>query len=221
MTSLTRLSDLDDDALAAAYAAPRTPWLRLNFVATVDGSIQGPDGLSKSINNEADHRIFAALRRLADVIVVGAGTVRAEGYRPNPKPFVVVTRQSGLPPTLQEGDVSQVYVATGADNPHLGELRDQLDDRVLVLGERGPDLVALREALQERGFGDILCEGGPSLAADLVRAGQVDELCLTTVPLLVAGEGLRVLEGPAVDVPLRLHSLLEEDGTLLGRWWRR
>jgi len=219
VTELLRLADLDDDALAAAYAPPRTPWLRLNFVATVDGAVQGEDGLSKSINNDADERVFGALRELADAVVVGAGTVRAESYRPNPKPLVVVTRQGAVPPSLREGDLSQVHVATGSTAPHLDETRDLLGDRALVLGEDAPDLRALRDALVERGFGDLLCEGGPHLAGDLLAAGLVDELCLTTVPRLLGGDHLRAVAGGRVDVGLSLGGLIEDDGTLLTRWW--
>jgi riboflavin biosynthesis pyrimidine reductase len=218
MTSLRRLAELDDDALQAAYAPLQVPWLRLNFVSTADGAVAGRDGTSRSIQNDADQRVFSALRSQADVIVVGAGTIRAEGYRPNPKPLVVVTRTARTPPTLLEGDISQVYVATGAEAEHLPEARSAFGDRVLVLGDEGPDLVALRAAMLGLGFDNMLCEGGPHLAADLLAAGVVDELCWTIVPALVAGHGLRVTAGAAMDVPLRLHSLLEDDDTLLGRW---
>jgi riboflavin biosynthesis pyrimidine reductase len=214
-----RLADLDDDALRAAYAPPRTPWLRLNFVATVDGSVRGSDGKSGSINNDADKRVFGALRDLADVVIAGAGTVRDEGYRPNAKPFVVVSRSGDLPPTLREGDISRLYLATGAQAPGLAEARSVLGDRVLVLGEKEPDLKALRAALEDLGFGDLLCEGGPSLAGDLVAAGVVDELCCTIVPRLVGGDHPRITDGPEVDVPLSLHALMEQDGTLLTRWF--
>ncbi len=219
MTELLHLADLDDEALAAAYAPPRTPWLRLNFVSTVDGAVHGEDGRSKSINNEADGRVFRTLRWLADVVVVGAGTVRTEEYEPNPKPLVVVTRQGAVPPSLLAGDLSQVYVATGASAPALGETRELLGDRALVLGESEPDVTALRDALLERGFRDLLCEGGPQLAADLLTAGLVDELCLTTVPRLLGGDVVRGVAGDRVDVELRLAGLVEEDGTLLARWF--
>lgn len=212
------LADLSDDELLAAYEPPRLPWLRLNFVATVDGAVQGGDGLSKSINNEADGRVFGMLRERADVIVVGAGTVRAEGYRPNPKPFVVVTRSGEVPPTLLEGDTSQVYVATVASAPHLAETRRLLGDRVLELGEHSVDLGLLRRRLEDAGFSELLCEGGPHLARDLLAAGLVEELCVTVVPRLVAGDHLRVSAGPPVDVPLSLAGILESDGTLLQRW---
>jgi riboflavin biosynthesis pyrimidine reductase len=213
------LRDLDDDELAAAYAPPRLPWLRLNFVATVDGAVQGGDGLSSSINNDADGRVFDMLRRRCDVVVVGAGTARAEGYRPNPEPLVVVTRSGEVPPTLLEGDMSQLHVATAASAPHVEEARRLLGDRVLVLGEHAPDLGLLREWLGEHGFEEILCEGGPHLARDLLAAGLVDELCATVVPRLLAGDHLRLAAGPPVDVPLRLGGVFEQDGTLLHRWF--
>jgi riboflavin biosynthesis pyrimidine reductase len=218
MTTFGRLAELDDDALRAAYAPPRLPWLRLNFVSTVDGAATGSDGVSGSINNEADHRVFAALREQADVVIAGAGTIRDEGYRPNPKPLVVVTRSGTIPPTLLEGDTGQVYVATGASAPGLAEARSVLGDRVLVLGDDAPDPVAIRSALVGRGFANLLCEGGPHLARDLLAAGVVDELCLTLVATLVAGDAPRITVGDPVDVPLTLHALLEADGTLLGRW---
>ena len=94
-----------------------------------------------------------------------------------------------------------------------------LGDRVLVLGDDAPDPVSLRRALEDAGFSNLLCEGGPHLAADLLAAGLVDELCSTTVPTLVGGSHARIAEGAGLDVPLRLHSLLESDGTLLARWF--
>lgn len=218
MTTFGRLSDLDDDALRAAYAPLRLPWLRLNFVSTVDGAVEGADGKSGSINTEADRRVFALLRELADVVVVGAGTVRAEGYRPNAKPLVVVTRSGDLPPSLLEGDTGRLYLATGSRAPGLGRAQEVLGDRVLVLGDEAPDPVALRRTLEDLGFASLLCEGGPHLAADLLAAGLVDELCSTLAPTLVGGTHARLAEGAGFDVPLRLHALLEHDSTLLARW---
>lgn len=213
------LTDLDDDELSAAYEPPRLPWLRLNFVATVDGAAQGPDGLSGSINNAADKRVFRALRDYADVIIAGAGTVRAESYRPNPKPMVVVSRSGEVPPSLRERAGGDLFMATCGRAPHLEETRAALGaDNVLILGDYSPDLGSLRRELVARGFRDLLCEGGPHLARDLLAARVVDELCLTTVPRLIADRHLRVTAGPPVDVPLRLQGLLEDDGTLLARW---
>jgi riboflavin biosynthesis pyrimidine reductase len=219
VTDLRQLSDLDDQALEAHYAPLRVPWFRLNFVATTDGAVQGPDGLSESINNKADKRVFHALRDLCDVIIVGAGTARAEGYRPNPKPMVVVSRSGQVPPTLRERRGGELLMATCGQAPYLAETQALIGgEHVLVLGEYSPDLQSLRRELVARGFQDLLCEGGPHLTRDLLAAGVVDELCLTTVPRLIAAEHLRMTAGPPVDVGLRLHALLEDDGTLLARW---
>ena len=76
-------SDLTDDALSSLYArADRSePWLRVNFVSSVDGAAT-VDGVSGGLGGDADHRVFALLRELCDVVIVGAGTVRAESYGP-------------------------------------------------------------------------------------------------------------------------------------------
>ncbi len=79
--------------LAHLYAAPADPWLRVNMVSTLDGAASGDNGRSGSINNAVDKRVYDQLRALADAIVVGAGTARAEGYAPVDRPTVVVSRR--------------------------------------------------------------------------------------------------------------------------------
>lgn len=208
------------DDLAVVYAPPSTPWLRLNFVSTVDGAAQGSDGKSGGINNAADKIVFDTLRGLADAIVVGAGTARTEGYRPVATPIVVVSGSGQVPPRLRGAEAGQVLLVTHAASPGITEAREVLGaEQVLVLGAAEVDLTTLVPALVERGLRDLLCEGGPRLARDLLAAGAVDELCVTTVPHLIAGEQVRLLTGAQVDVPLRLASLLEEDGTVLARWF--
>ena len=73
---------------------------------------------------------------------------------------------------------------------------------MLVLGSHRVDLAALKQALVDRGFGDILCEGGPHLLRDLLDQGVADELDCTFVPRMVAGVQSRITDGPPVDVPL-------------------
>jgi riboflavin biosynthesis pyrimidine reductase len=216
---LQRLADLSDDDLAEAYAPPRSPWLRVNFVSTVDGAAQGGDGLSKSINNDADKRVFDALRRRADCLVVGAGTLRAEGYDVPRVPLVVVSRSADVPPTLRGAPRGRILMATVASADGLAAAREELgEEHVLVLGEDEIDLGLLKATLAERGWSEQLCEGGPSLFADLLAAGVVDELCWTVVPRLTGGDAVRIATGAEVDVALRPVLLLEQDGTLLGRW---
>ena len=185
--------DVTDEDLARLYAVPeRRAFLRVNMVSTVDGSATGDDALSGSINNAVDKVVFDHLRATADVVVVGAGTARAEGYGPAGKPMVVVSRSGDLPERLR-----------GADDVSV----ESLDDPV-----------AFKQSLVDRGWTTILCEGGPSLLRDLLVGGVVDELCTTTVPRLVGGDGPRIVAGPPLDVPLRLHTLMEQEGTLLARW---
>jgi riboflavin biosynthesis pyrimidine reductase len=216
---LRRLSDLSDDELAEAYAPPSAPWLRVNFVSTVDGAAQGADGLSKSINDAADKRVFDALRTRADCLVVGAGTLRAEEYRIPALPLVVVSRSADVPPSLRGAPRGRVLMATVSVSAGVAAAREELgEENVLVVGEDEVDLAALKQALADRGWTEQLCEGGPSLFADLLAAGVVDELCSTVVPRLTAGNAVRITAGAEVDVPLRPVLLLEQDGTLLGRW---
>ncbi|MFX0537694.1 dihydrofolate reductase family protein [Ornithinimicrobium sp. Y1847] len=216
---LNRLADLSTEDLRAMYAPLRKPWLRVNFVSTLDGAAQGGDGLSKSINNDADQRVFRALRAHADCLVVGAGTLRAERYQHPTLPLVVVTRSGEVPDSLVDAPDGSVLMATVASAPGLDAARELLgEERVMVLGEREIDLPALKSTLAERGWVDQLCEGGPHLFGALAAAGVVDELCLTLVPRLIGGDHLRVLAGHGVNLDLRPRLLLEQDGTLLGSW---
>ncbi len=135
LTGATPNENITDADLAELYAPPAgQPWLRVGMVSTVDGSATGDDARTASINNAADQRVFQALRSLADVIIVGAGTAKAH------------------------------------------------------------------------------------LSRDMVFQGCVDEVAATTVPRLVAGAYPRTTEGAPINVPLELTMLLEDSGTLFGRW---
>ena len=208
--------------LRDVYAAPSTPWLRVNMVSTLDGAATGESGLTASINNGPDQRVFNLLRELADVVVVGAGTARAEGYPPLEVPTVVVSRSGRVPEKMRAAEPGRVLVATCSHATGLEEAREILGaEHVVVLGSHRVDLAALKQALAERGYQDILCEGGPHLLRDLLDEGVADELDCTFVPRVVAGLHPRITNGPPVDVTMRLHALVEEDGTLLGRWFTR
>ena len=208
--------------LREVYAAPETPWLRVNMVSTIDGAATGESGLTASINNEPDQRVFRLLRELADCVVVGAGTARTEGYPPLDVPTVVVSRSGSVPEKMRGADPGRVLLATVSVAAGLEDARDVLGaDNVLVLGSHRVDLAALKQALVDRGFGDILCEGGPHLLRDLLAQGVADELDCTFVPRVVAGVQSRITDGPPVDVTLILQTLVEQDGTLLGRWFTR
>lgn len=241
--------DLSRDDLAALHLhpdpLPATGWVRTNFVASIDGAVTGGDGLSASLQTAADQTVFAVLRGLADVVVAGAGTVRAEGYpaRLDVKGWAqrrraaagqqaapclaVVTSSGSVPDALLEAPGRDddgwhlvVLVAAEAGADRLGRLRAALgDDCVAVAGDDDVDPHRAVAALVERGLPRVLCEGGPRLMARWVGAGRVEEMFQTTAPLVVGGDGRRVLDGPAIaDEPWHLAHLLEQDGTLLARW---
>jgi riboflavin biosynthesis pyrimidine reductase len=210
----------EDADLSAVYAAPDQPWLRVNMVSTVDGAATGEDGTSRSINNGVDKVVFDLLRELSDAVVVGAGTVRIEGYAVGRKPLVVVSRTGSVPPTQRSARSGQVLMATVSTAPHLEEARSLLGgENVLVLGSHRVDLARMKDELVLRGFRHLLSEGGPHLLRDLLDQGVVDELDTTVVPRMISGSHRRITDGPPVDAPLRLATLVEEDGTLLARWF--
>lgn len=212
--------DLTDADLRSLYAAPSAPWLRANMVSTLDGAATGETGRSGSINNAVDQRVFDTLRSLADAILVGAGTAEAEGYRPADRPIVLVSRSGRVPERLRDAEPGRVLLATCRAADGLDRARAQLGtEQVLVLGGHRVDLAELKRRLVDRGWQHLLCEGGPHVLRDLVDQGVLDELDATVVPRLVGGDHPRITDGPPLDVPLRLGLLLEEQNTLLGRWF--
>ncbi|MDN5892718.1 MAG: dihydrofolate reductase family protein [Nocardioides sp.] len=214
------IGDLSSEELHDLYAIPSGPWLRVNFVNTVDGAATGADGKSGTINNPADKRVFDLLRSEADVIVIGAGTASTEGYEPADQPIVVVTNRGTVPPTLTDAPSGSLLIATHGASPGLDAARAAVGaGNVLVLGDHTVDLVALKEALARRGFQNLLSEGGPTLFTQMLAAGVVDEVCTTTVPRLVAGDHVRIGHGMSVELSLQLRLLLEEEHSLIARWF--
>ncbi len=211
--------------LAQAYSWPSGPWVRGVMVASVDGATAGPENLSGSISSPADKAVFAHLRQTADVILVGAGTVRAEGYRPAKRPIAVVSASLDLDtgaPLFAEAEQQTIVVTTqDADPDRMIEISAVAE--VIVAGADRVDPQALIEALTERGLRHVACEGGPTLLADLAAGDLLDELCLTLSPLLVGGQARRVLDGDPLLPPqqLSLHALFREDDTLFAQYRRK
>ncbi|MDQ0686921.1 riboflavin biosynthesis pyrimidine reductase [Streptomyces sp. B4I13] len=236
------------DELAEAYAYPQDrpgaprPWLRANMVSTLDGAAQH-DGRSQPISTAADMRIFGTLRGLADVVVVGAETVRLEGYRPAraraefaarraaagqaPAPAVAVVT-AGLDldfslPLFTSPLVPTLILTGAAAAPDRVAAAEKAGVRVVIAGDgMGVEPARAVQALGALGHTRLLTEGGPRLLGQFVAAGALDELCLTVAPMLTAGDAQRIAGGPSVAVPQRfaLASLLEEEGFLFGRYRR-
>lgn len=222
--------------LVHLYAPPgRGRWVRANMVSTVDGSAVGADGRSGSVNTAADHRVFAILRDHADAVMAGAGTMRDEGYRrvaptrrsPVPATLVAVTRSGRVPeglrtPTEGRGDALLVTCAAAGEQA-LRRARSVLgEESVLVCGDDEVDLVAALDRLAERGLRHVLVEGGPSLLGSALAAGVIDEMAVTLAPLVVGGDGPRIVGGAPLGAPEGVAAtprlLLTEAGTLLGLW---
>ncbi len=226
--------ELDDAALHALYLPPADrPWLRVNFVASVDGAVT-VDGRSRGLGNAADKRVFGLLRGYPDALLVGAGTLRTEGYgavkRRNERGsylrLVIVSGRLDLAPehpALADAPVRPI-VLTCTDAPEEAATALAPVADVVRVGQDMVDLTAGLAELHRRGLGQVLCEGGPTLFGALTAADLVDEVCLTVSPLLAgAGAGRMSAGDPApggVPRELVLRHVLTEDGALLLRYSR-
>ena len=237
----------DVDPVAAYLAAPRPapaerPWVTMSMVTSIDGAT-AVDGRSGPLGGEPDRAVFRAVRAIADVVLVAAGTVRTEGYGPirlsapaaaartdagrpaGPPRLVVVTGSLDVDLSrAADGPVQPLVLTTEDADPARRAAMEDLAE-VRTYGHGSVELAPALADLRADGVGVVVCEGGPSLNASLVEADLVDEWCLTVAPTVVGGDSRRVVDGaPEVGdagLSLDLVSLLEEDGVLLGRWVRR
>ena len=245
---------LTDRELAARYGDPaQAPegghWLRANMVMSLDGAATLA-GRSGGLSGEADQQVFALLRALADVVMVGAGTARVEGYGPvRPRtegvrwawlragrtpspPIAVVTRRLDLDLesrllAASPAHARTIVITTEAAPPGRRAAVAAMAE-LIVAGRQSVDVRAAVGALAERGYRHILTEGGPYLLSQIIGAGLLDELCLTVSPLLagpgasriVAGAGPPPATAGATARQLRLAHVLADDGHLLCRYVR-
>lgn len=222
-------------AVEGAYLHPAERHLRINFVASIDGAVE-VGGRSGPLGGPADRTAFMAMRAVADVVLVGAGTARAEDYGPvrlaeevqsrrvarrqSPRPpLAVVTARGQLDPSARmfEADRDVIVLTTrrvAAARPDLAAVAE-----VVPCGDEVVDVHLLLDELRARGLGRVLCEGGPSLTRSLFAAGKVDEICLTYSPVL-AGTGHAALSDSWTGDPARfeLTSLMEGDGMVITRF---
>jgi riboflavin biosynthesis pyrimidine reductase len=189
---------------------PERPWVLANFVAGLDGAV-AVDGRVGPLTSPADQRVFHHLRSLADLILVGAGTVRAERYGParptaeqrvarqergqQPVPRIAVVSASLRfdldAPLFTAAEVRPLVVCPDSSDPGRRERLSEHAD-VLVVGGDAVDLGAGLRKLRAGGVETVLCEGGPALVSELLEGGLLDELCLTVAPL-TGGDALRLV----------------------------
>ncbi len=229
---------LTRDDLVDAYDWPEDRWVRACFARTLDGSITGPDGLSRSISSPTDRAVMAAIRRFADVYLAGAGTVRAEGYQAisatPQRAEERVARGRAPSPTLAIASTScdfdwehtefvrsaarPILLTVAAADPAARRAAERWCE-VVIAGEQRVEPELALDALAERGLTRVSFEGGDRLLTDMIRADALDEMDLTIAPVLTgAPHGER--SGQAVLTGMRLHQLLEDDGYLFARYLR-
>jgi riboflavin biosynthesis pyrimidine reductase len=218
------------------------PWVMVNMIASIDGAT-AVDGLSGGLGGPADKEVFRAVRSVPDVILVAAGTVRAEGYGP-PRPsdaiqqrrrargqqaaprLAIVTRSLDLDPEAplfrDVATAARPLILTTADAAATAPAALRAVADVRAAGTSSVDLTTSLRQLRAEGLASVvLCEGGPSLNGALVEQGLVDELCISVSPLLVGGSSPRLAHG-TTSVPARfaLTRVLEDDGMLFLRYGR-
>lgn len=215
-------ADVGLDDLADLYRPPRERWLRLNFIASVNGSVAGPDGTSESLSNRTDRRILGVIRRAADVVLVGASSVRTEGhFLPRSAPLAILTGSGDLTGHRIPVDVAPGRIIVVCPPDAVGSVHASLGGAAIdVIELPGPriDPAAAVTALHRLGHESIVCEGGPTLAAQLLDADLVDELCLSTSPQLLPLRAA-LTPGLVAATSLRLEQLLlDDESTLYARW---
>jgi riboflavin-specific deaminase-like protein len=220
-------------------APPERPYVVVNMVSSIDGAI-AVDGVTKALGSPTDRAIFLHLRNVADAILVGAATVRAERYgpaRPTPEvqarrqadgqvprpPIVAVSRSIDFDwetPFFTDAEPRPILLVPADADPSRIERARRSGD-VIAVGQGGVDLVAALGQLRARGIKVLLCEGGPSFNAQMLQAGLVDELCLTVAPTVTGGaqrRGIFAGPGEVSSLPLAISHLLEEDSFLYLRY---
>jgi riboflavin biosynthesis pyrimidine reductase len=223
------------ESVEAFYLHPRDVHLRLNLVTSLDGALE-VDGLSGPLGVPADREAFVAMRAVADVVLVGAGTVRAENYGPvklgaDRRARREARGQTGVPrlavvsgaatfdaaSPLFDSEGTVIVYTTDSQASRRGDLSGVAE--VVGVGAQDVDLTSVVADLRRRGLGRIVCEGGPTLFGGLIGAGLVDELCVTVSPLLAGCGRLGFAQGSAyAPVALSLQAVCEGDGALLLRY---
>lgn len=199
--------------------------VRVNVIASVDGSVQGVDGTSETLSSRADRAILGAIRAESDAVLIGASTLRQEGY--------LVPRTARLAVLTRTGDLAGAEAGDGTDPGRILVLGpESARDRAAETLPAPHEFLALPadvegsvspadvlDALRSRGIHEVVCEGGASVIAAFAQAGLVGEFCVSTSPQWLGGGTPLLGSAPRTRTPLRLASLLADDaGGVYARW---
>jgi riboflavin biosynthesis pyrimidine reductase len=243
-TALGPVESVDENRLPEFYAYPDFPrscWVRGSMIASLDGGATA-DGKSGGLGGPGDRAVFELMRQLADVVLVGAGTVRAENYsgaqfspaqrqarqhrgQAEVPPIAVLTNTAMLDHDAKLFTRTEVapLIFTCADavadaTGRLGSIAEVIDasgsqsDRV--------DVAAVLKTLADRTMFRVLVEGGPAILGQMIELDLLDELCITIAPLLVGGGADRIATGLGqVHTSMRRgHLLIDDAGYLYARY---
>lgn len=219
------------DIDVSAHLGPDTPGIRLIEVSTLSGSAT-IDGTSDAMGNATDAALFQGLRKWGDVVVVGAGTVKAEDYEgssPGAARIAVMSYsldlnvesklfQVGTPPLILTPDEK---VGTAA-----AQRLESAGATVLSTGDGSIQSVVA--ALHAQGWTRIVCEGGPGVYSAFIAAGLVDKLYLTLDPHLTSSVAQPLVyardeetaQAPALSLELE-NVAADADGTVFLRYAHR
>lgn len=230
------VDDLLGLVLGSKRVVPGRPWVLLDMVASLDGATT-VEGRSSGLGDDDDIAMFKALRAVPDVILVGAGTARAEDYGPVRLDEESLERRRAL----GKEDLPRLAVVTGRLDldPDARLFSKPENPTIVITGPAAdPDRRRAMEAVAELVVLDdlnveavvaflgqaevILCEGGPGINSQLAAAGLIDEVNLTVAPVMVGGVSKRIVEGVPVDplIDMDLDRILSGDRSLFFRYLR-
>jgi riboflavin biosynthesis pyrimidine reductase len=237
---------VDDGRLVDLYAYPdglQSCWVRGNMIASLDGGATD-EGKAGGLAGAGDRAVFSLMRHAADVILVGATTVRVENYsgaqlpvaarqerqrrgQAEVPPIAVVTRSANLDPSARLFTRTEAPPLILTTSRFSDDARRRLGSVAEVIDASGPepdsvDGATVLKILADRGLYRVLTEGGPFFLGTLIENDLLDELCLTIAPILVGGGPKRIATGLGnVHTKMRrTHLLSDEDGYLYSRYVR-
>lgn len=246
LTAFGPVSTVEEDRLGQYYAYPEnltSCWVRANFISSLDGAATA-DGRSGALGGAGDRAVFRLMRELADVVVVGAGTVRIETYsgaqlgvperqrrcargQREVPPIAIVTRSADLDHDLAVFTQTEVPPLLLTTHDNAAEARARFTGLAEVYDcsdtdPGGVDLGAALRTLAGLGLTRVLAEGGPSLLGTFIADGLLDELCLTIAPTVVGGGSTRIADGhrELITRLRRRHVLGDDEGYLYTRYSR-
>lgn len=199
---MTQLRTIKDRSELASFYADAPDGVRANMIFSADGAAAFR-GRAGTLSCPADQHLLRDLRAFADVVLVGAGTARAESYGPArlsaaqqelrgdlaPPPIAVISETGRLPAPLFDGPQQPILVTSDrAARTHRAAQNARW--KVMPAGDDAVDLSTAVGLLRAEGLPRILCEGGPTVLDQLVEADLVDEICITIAPLLAGSQPL-------------------------------